>query len=829
MTTTNLVLKTMVEWTEESRKKLESLNTGIKGISTNAKNTANSFNTLKWVLASIVTIQGIRSMVDLADSYVMMENKLKQVVREWGSLDLLKQKILDASNETRVPIADFTNSFVRFDKTMEAIWWTQEESLQITKNLAKQLQMTWATTWEVSSVMLQLAQAFWSWRLAGDEFRSVAENMPAILDILAEKLWVNRWELKDLAAKWVITSEVLKDALLWATEDIGKWFENSQATISQQMAIIKNNLFDASWDIYKNFSTAIVDWLKTVDEEIIKNKELMDALITLLKWLWKTAWWVWGQIFKVWSDIWFFIAQTQIWIETLIGWMWDYQKKIGTDIWESWIWSLANKSEQYWKNAIKMFSKWIDKGTANTLIPALENNTLSFSDYLEFHSPTKKWPLSNSDEWMPNFIWMLSEWLRDWNKDIVNEAEKLAQSLKDWLEIDTDELTKNQLEARKNYAERYLEIEKDLLNKKKASEKQALEKEKGLILSLINDSDIEQARKEQSMNETERMFASYQAKQKEIEQNQIIADKQQRINDKLEKAKEQYNRMNDFFDDLKNNSKDAFDSLENSISSSSDKIKSLSWEIESIKQKLSDLSTSLVENEKTWRKDLATRAVEIEKELLDIQAKLKEDWINEELEKKRVQLEQENEMIKRYISDEEIQAIKDEQAKTDTQRIFDRMEQRRIEIETEKQKLLEQQAQKQTLLAQEKVLYEDLNNKKIQLEAVYQKVFLTNIKEQQVKITETMKMLERLASARISANSVSWARATWWPVSSSWTYLVWEKWPELFTPWVNWYITPNNKLGGNNYMINISWVFWSDAVEEIWNALLKKLKTSTTF
>jgi carbohydrate-selective porin OprB len=39
-------------------------------------------------------------------------------------------------------------------------------------------------------------------------------------------------------------------------------------------------------------------------------------------------------------------------------------------------------------------------------------------------------------------------------------------------------------------------------------------------------------------------------------------------------------------------------------------------------------------------------------------------------------------------------------------------------------------------------------------------------------------------------------RAEWWPVSSWTTYLVWEKWPELFSPWTSGYITPNNKLNG---------------------------------
>jgi hypothetical protein len=43
---------------------------------------------------------------------------------------------------------------------------------------------------------------------------------------------------------------------------------------------------------------------------------------------------------------------------------------------------------------------------------------------------------------------------------------------------------------------------------------------------------------------------------------------------------------------------------------------------------------------------------------------------------------------------------------------------------------------------------------------------------------------------------VDWTRAVWWPVSWWSTYLVWENWPELFSPLWWWYITPNNQLWG---------------------------------
>jgi len=73
---------------------------------------------------------------------------------------------------------------------------------------------------------------------------------------------------------------------------------------------------------------------------------------------------------------------------------------------------------------------------------------------------------------------------------------------------------------------------------------------------------------------------------------------------------------------------------------------------------------------------------------------------------------------------------------------------------------------------------------------------------------------------------LDWTRATWWPVSANWTYLVWEKWPELFTPKSWWNITPNNQLGGWWININMWGVVVNNEADE--NRLVEKIKQSLT-
>ena len=101
----------------------------------------------------------------------------------------------------------------------------------MTENLSKGLTLSGASADEVGSTMLQLSQAFGSGALMGDEFRAVSESMPMLLDILAKQLGVSRGELKKMGADGKITSKVLKDAVLSATDDINKAFNASEKSI----------------------------------------------------------------------------------------------------------------------------------------------------------------------------------------------------------------------------------------------------------------------------------------------------------------------------------------------------------------------------------------------------------------------------------------------------------------------------------------------------------------------------------------------------------------------------------------------------------------------
>jgi hypothetical protein len=79
---------------------------------------------------------------------------------------------------------------------------------------------------------------------------------------------------------------------------------------------------------------------------------------------------------------------------------------------------------------------------------------------------------------------------------------------------------------------------------------------------------------------------------------------------------------------------------------------------------------------------------------------------------------------------------------------------------------------------------------------------------------------------------VSWKKAGGWPVVMWNTYLVWEKWPELFVPNQSGKIIPNNEITNNNWItINISWVSVrnDNDITAIANEMIRQIKLEKQF
>jgi tape measure domain-containing protein len=114
-----------------------------------------------------------------------------------------------------------------------------------------------------SSAFLQLSQALGSGTLQGDEFRSIAEQVPGILRLVAEEMGVSVGELKKLGSEGKITADIMINAL-------AKGFELNKDKIQEMLELSPAQKFKEFQNAASELSNAL-------------GSELLPALIPVVK------------------------------------------------------------------------------------------------------------------------------------------------------------------------------------------------------------------------------------------------------------------------------------------------------------------------------------------------------------------------------------------------------------------------------------------------------------------------------------------------------------------------------------------------------------------
>lgn len=236
-------------------------------------NTADTVNSkLNILSATIASIFSARQLIQYADSWTIVGNKIRQASGSLEEYAALQAKVFDIAQSGRSDIEGVALSFQRIDNSVKEFGYSQAEVLDVVDGLTKALKSNGQTAQEVSSVLIQLSQAFAKGRLDGDELRSVMEASLPISRAIAKEFGVNVGQLKDLGEQGKLVSETVFKGLGKALPEFQAAFDKSIPTIADSFTIANNSAkrmvgtFNELTGVGEQFSSLIIDLSKAFDE-----------------------------------------------------------------------------------------------------------------------------------------------------------------------------------------------------------------------------------------------------------------------------------------------------------------------------------------------------------------------------------------------------------------------------------------------------------------------------------------------------------------------------------------------------------------------------------
>jgi len=185
----------------------------LKGVQAQSTGLQRSFGALKTAIAGVAITAVAKQAVSTASNFQALQLRMKVLTSEFGEFAAVQDLVTKAQDRFNLSIIEATKGVTDIFARLRPLGISLKdiETTFIGFNTIAKLAGLNAT--EASAAFTQLAQGLGSGRLQGDEFRSIAEQVPQLLKAISDETGIAAGKLKDFASKGLLTADVVLRAL----------------------------------------------------------------------------------------------------------------------------------------------------------------------------------------------------------------------------------------------------------------------------------------------------------------------------------------------------------------------------------------------------------------------------------------------------------------------------------------------------------------------------------------------------------------------------------------------------------------------------------------
>ena len=240
----------------------------LNGVQQKTNALQKSFGGLRTALAGIGLTVVARQAVNASATFDKLKIRLGLLTKESGSFAKSLKIAKDAQKAFGLSTIEALEGVTDITARLAPLKVGVDDIRTVFFGFNTAAKLAGASAIESSNAFRQLAQALGSGRLAGDEFRSISEQVPTVLAPIAAELGVTIGELKKLAAEGKLTSDVVLRAL-------GRVGKEGSGFLEE---LLKND----PTQIFKNFQNATEDLSIALGSQLRPAVEGVTKLLTNL-------------------------------------------------------------------------------------------------------------------------------------------------------------------------------------------------------------------------------------------------------------------------------------------------------------------------------------------------------------------------------------------------------------------------------------------------------------------------------------------------------------------------------------------------------------------
>ena len=232
----------------------------LKGVQNQTTKLQSAFGGLKTAIAGIGIGLLAKETVSTTANFQALQIRMKVLTSEFGEFSQAQELVTKAQDQFNLSIVEATKGITDIFARLRPLGVSLKDIETTFIGFNSIAKVAGLNATEASAAFTQLAQGLGSGRLQGDEFRSIAEQVPQLLKAISDETGIASGKLKDFASKGLLKSDIIIRALSKSAEGLGKQIKDIiYESPAEKFKQLNNELLELQLTLGSKLTPALAD------------------------------------------------------------------------------------------------------------------------------------------------------------------------------------------------------------------------------------------------------------------------------------------------------------------------------------------------------------------------------------------------------------------------------------------------------------------------------------------------------------------------------------------------------------------------------------------
>nr|WP_315528300.1 tape measure protein [uncultured Achromobacter sp.] len=214
----------------------------VKGLGRETTVSSSALKGLTGVLAGLVSLQGVTSLIQMAEAYNEMAERVQMATSSTAEYNTVQSRLLETANKTYRSLAEAQEVYIRTSAALKSMGYDTEAALDVTDSLSYSFVKNATSVDRAKSATDAFSKVLNKGKVEADAWETILAAIPTVVGDVATAAGLTSEEVRKLGVSGQLTARQLSEGLRTSLDDNRKAADGMATTIKDAFTALRNNL-----------------------------------------------------------------------------------------------------------------------------------------------------------------------------------------------------------------------------------------------------------------------------------------------------------------------------------------------------------------------------------------------------------------------------------------------------------------------------------------------------------------------------------------------------------------------------------------------------------